>query len=428
MRNVSASTLVYGPTGTGKTTLLATLAEWVWITYGKITRMVTTEPGGYADQVAALVDVGIMEVYRAHTRDPNGSLGLPTGTLHLLTQGYWPVTINEDRGGPVGVALEPPEYTKWELYCPNGHLTKTGVQQRLLVPGPCPVCNFLTNQQNGKVIKVLTPNPKQALVGATVFDSLQSMCAWAMQDVSARAGRNELGGMKGAINTIISDGQVFGAAGMAGIGFIQERVPVWSTNATTIPGLVVPPVFTAGELRVSSESEVAVYGPALIGQAKTETAPSWFGNCLNTAIVLGEDGRKRWRLYLQEWYRPGDQAKHHAKVRCSPGLLPEYFEDQPGAEPFSGFNLGRLFAELKRVEERAGEWANKLRAARPEGAVATPVLPALPPTDGAPGAAPGEGAAAPTLPGPGPRVGGVGLARPSGRPPMVARTQVAVKK
>src|SRR3970040_884373 len=80
-----------GDTGTGKTTLLVTLAEYVYQKYGKVTRYYSIDPGGFGDLMYSLIVKGIVEVWRMRTRDVDGQLAMPTGTCALASRGYWPV-------------------------------------------------------------------------------------------------------------------------------------------------------------------------------------------------------------------------------------------------------------------------------------------------------------------------------------------------
>ncbi len=62
IRNNSA-TLIFGDTGTGKSSLLATYAEYVWEKFNKITLLYTTDGGGYPTNVEALIHKGIIWVF-----------------------------------------------------------------------------------------------------------------------------------------------------------------------------------------------------------------------------------------------------------------------------------------------------------------------------------------------------------------------------
>jgi ABC-type branched-subunit amino acid transport system ATPase component len=81
--------MLVGDTGAGKTTLLATLAAWVWKNYGKVSLYYSFDPGGWGDQMQALIDRGIVWVVQPKGIDPQGDLGLALGAASLCAKGYW---------------------------------------------------------------------------------------------------------------------------------------------------------------------------------------------------------------------------------------------------------------------------------------------------------------------------------------------------
>jgi len=281
----NSATLITGDTGTGKTSLLATLAEWVYEKHQKITRLIASDSGGWGDMMGALIDAGIVEVWKIRSRDPDGRNGLPVGTCALATQGHWPTIIDKATGNsPVGVDLKSPAAVWWEMICSKCSKPAKRTQTKgQLTPGPCKRCKTMTTTANClRVDKVVVRDPAFAAVGAIVFDGITSLADWCLGDMNARAGRNDLGGEKGNMNTVHSSGLAFGTAGRGGYGFVQNRGQDWINNSLNIQGLVVPPHFTALELRATDEDAMPIYGPKLIGKAKTADIPSWVGNCLGT--------------------------------------------------------------------------------------------------------------------------------------------------
>lgn len=365
MLSANSATLVYGDTGTGKTTLMATYFEWVYSKYKKKSRYYSGDLGGFGDLMLGLQAAGIVEVCRFPSIDPDGTGGLPIGVCAKITQGWWPEEGAWDPETGLcqrGATLVAPAQTWWLMICKNGHVAKKAMTQTLLIATPCPTCKALTNKESCKEIKkevIATAGFED--IGAVGYDSLTSMSEWCMTDLNYRAGQGTLGGMKGNINTIVSAGQTFGTGGMAAVGFAQNRVPDWPRNAVNIPGLVVPPIFTALEKKVTdSETKLPIYGPQVAGSAKTSEVPSYFGNCWPTAKVVGEDQKETHRLYLTGYRNPGDATPHAGKSRVSPGSLPEYLEDPPGAttengKSFSLFNLGYVFDLLETAQKKEAE-------------------------------------------------------------------------
>jgi len=351
--HVNSATLVVGPTGSGKSALLATLAKYVWSRYHKITRLYTTDGGGFPMQIQALMQLGIMQVWRCRTRDlPDGSLSFETCMRASL--GWWPKRLNPTTGETEpGIELVPPITEQYNMHCPNGHLVKSVPFQALLTPMLCPHCQTLTSKANMQVTKTSHTTKGFENVGAVCYDGISSMLSWMMADMGQRAGRLELKGEEGAIGgKIISGDMKFGGSSRSHYGFAQSRAEELALNSLSIPGLVVPPTFTALLMETDDEGDLRIAGPKLIGRAKTEEAPQWFGNCVESAVVKDEKDRRVFRLYLAEFI-DSHGVRHLVKNRADPGALPAYLEDPPlvsgteKATAFQQFNLGVFFTLLE---------------------------------------------------------------------------------
>lgn len=363
----SAATIVMGDTKSGKTSLLATFAEWVYERFGKITRLYSTDPGGYGDFMQALINSGVVEVYRVRTRDPMGQLGLTLETMAQISQGYWPAARDPKTGvAEPGVELVAPRSLQYTVSCPKGHLVKK-VKTSSFQPSPCGKCTptIMVGADNAQVSREIVVNQGFEQVGALCFDGFTSSSDWVMTEMGARAAKNELGGEKAAINTLQSGNMKFGSGNRAAVGLAQTIAQTWVQNSNSVAGLVAPPIWTALELRVTDDrTNLPVYGPKIAGNAKTPEIPSWFGNCLGVVDKFpGEKGPER-RLYLQSYQMPGDPTPHVCGNRAmNTGLLPVFLTDAPGEAPFTHFNLGHFFQLLhdlslaaaeKRVAERFG--------------------------------------------------------------------------
>lgn len=361
MQLTNATTMVVGPSGSGKSTLLATLAEWVWANYKKVTRYYSSDPGGYGDKIQALVNVGIIEVWRIRSRDPDAMLGLPMETVFRATQGYWPKVIDPATGNTeFGIELVAPRLSYYEMYCKNGHLAKKAQTKASLTSSvvTCETCKVEVSAATCKEILAKSDAAEGfERVGAYCFDSITSMSGWCMQDMAARMAKNQLGGEKAAISTLVSGALTLGGTNRSSVGFVQNLAEGWIQNSNAIKGVVVPPVWTSLELQTTDDNNVPVYGPKIAGIAKTSEIPSWVGNCLGTTIVVGEHGPE-WRLYLQQYTKPGDSTPHLCKNRAIPGSLPEYLTEGPIPEKqakdfeFTKFNLGYFFSLLEAELEK----------------------------------------------------------------------------
>jgi predicted RNA-binding Zn-ribbon protein involved in translation (DUF1610 family) len=334
-----------GDTGTGKSLLLATFFLWVWENYGKRSRYVAVDPGGFPDLMMGLINSGIVTVWRPISRDPKSDLGLVLGTADRATQGYWPADV-DPRTGNAAVACDliPPQTDAYTLICPKGH-DVTSAQSALMLEStyPCPSCGFPTSLQTClRVRKDTKITPGFEDFGGWGCDGLSSLSSWVMTEMNRRAGMNMLGGIKGATQTQYSDDIIYGSAGQSGVGFAQDRVWEWIRNAGNIHGLVRPPVFTAIKKRAKDKEEGAdVWGPEVAGNAKTSVIPQWFGHTLGTDQIDGQ-----YRLYLKPYLQ--NNARHLIKTRIAGIPIPDFLADPPGATYENGgllskFNLGYFY-------------------------------------------------------------------------------------
>lgn len=372
IRNNSA-TLIFGDTGTGKSSLIATFAEYVWEKHQKVTLLYSVDGGGFGTSVETLVHAGIIWLWKLRSR------GLAFETCARASQGYWPQQILNPITGEVAPAckLLPPVMTEYTLFCPNGHeLKKTNDRRVFSSAILCTKCNTNTGIKNGKIEATSIRTPGMENVGAAAFDGLTSMQGWIMIDMGQRTASGELKGEETALGGKITSGDMhFGGSNRAHYGQAQLRAEDWILDSTAIPGLVAAPVWTALEQRANDrDTKLPVYGPKVAGAAKTSDVPSWVGNCLGTRIAINEKGNKEWRLYLSE-YREDDNVPHLCKTRAVPGVMPEYLYDEAGQPAFSGFNLGVFFEKLDAALEKAmRDTANRFKNAPglPKGIIGGP--------------------------------------------------------
>lgn len=351
---VTSGTLVVGDSGRGKTSLLATLAEWIWHKYQKVSLLYTTDGGGFPAKVDALIRLGIIRVWKLRTR------GEAFESCSRACQGYWPAEFTNPVAGetPPGVSLIPNVITTFTLSCPKcGAVISTQQNRRGFKQLYMCKCKNKVTLQNAVVTETVKKASFFADVGGVFIDGLTSMNDWIMADMADKSGRGELRGETAAIGgKIVSGDMTFGGSNRSHYGFAQTRSLQWLQDANNIPDLVVGPVFTARVQRATdTNSNIRVYGPQIAGQAKTADVPAYVGNCLGADVVIDEKGRREWRLYLTEYKEPGDDAIHLCKTRAAPGTMPNYLTDGPtdsatgkpvsGVEPFTQFNLG-YFMEL----------------------------------------------------------------------------------
>jgi hypothetical protein len=354
MPNTSASILVIGDSGSGKSVLTSTYADGVWRKYKVKTRLYSFDLAGWSAEMQALIDVGVVEAWRVCTRDPDGSLMLISETLIRAASGWWPEQVDPKNGdSPAGVRI--------------------------------------------------LPNPS-GWRGAVIYDGITSMCSWSMMEMGARAAKGILGGEAGNMKTVESGDLKMAAGNRASVGFTQNKSREWVMLSAATPGLVAPPVFTSLEQKVlDSDTKLPLYGPQLAGQAKAVEALSWFGPKLGALGPLdvkeGAEVKQEWRLYLKDYCWPqGDTTPHKcdARIGAGPrGKLPAYLSDGAGNGSLEKFNLWYFLELREKLQEEAraayaaqyedapGIGASTIKGAGGTVATVAPAAPA-PPTPGGP--------------------------------------------
>lgn len=356
----NAATAIYGDSGTGKSTLCATAAEYCWNRYHKITRYVAADLGGFGNKLLRLAKLGIVQVY-----SPGNHIE-PFETMENLSKGYWPAQVDDKFTGQAdpNVRLLPPQTTRYNVYCQHDHLVKSvGVKAALNgFSIQCPICKGtpITTTTWGRVEEVVTRDPWIQHVGLYVYDSGTALDEWAMEDMADRAAKNDPSvkdgnALSGTGARILSGEYAFGANTQQHYGFAQGAIRRWIKNSRHIPGQVVPPLWTFLELRATDDSKnIAVYGPKVAGNALTPLLPAMVGNCINVTKGINAKGNPSHQLWLVNHTDPGQSIAHLAKTRAEPGTLPAMLEDLEGEAPLTKFSMGYFFDRLEDALHQGG--------------------------------------------------------------------------
>ncbi len=357
---VTSTTLLVGDTGTGKSALLATLAEWGWKTHKKVSLLYSIDGGGFPTHLDALIRAGIVRVWKLRTR------GEAFETCSRACQGQWPTEFLDPITGevPPGVTLLPSITSIFTLTCGycDAEVAQRAARKAFNHTIKCPKCKKQVNLQTGTISEKSSRPDFFKDVGLMFYDGLTSMQDWVMEDMAQKVGTGELKGEGTALGGKIVSGEItVGANNRSHYGFAQNRAAVWIQDASNISGLIIGPVFTARQQRATdSNTSLRIYGPSIAGQAKAAEVPAWVANCLGTTIVLDEKRRKEYRLYLTE-YREEDNIPHLCKTRAFPGTMPDYLSDGPidpesglpiEGLPFNTFNLGYFQDLLERATKK----------------------------------------------------------------------------
>lgn len=432
---------IYGISGTGKSNLADTAAEFCMEEYGKISLVYAADLGGFGTKRLSLIRRGIMRVY-----DPRNHVN-PFETMELISLGAFPITLTDPETGYAepDVQLILPRKFVYQIYCPQGHAAERFDSQAVMNAKSaaamikCPTCGVVTTLSNAaKVERLIVRHRLFKDVGMRVYDSFTALNDWGMQDLQEQSAKGTLpasakgGSLLGAADALVSGQFTFGSSSEGQYGFLQNRTYGWLSNIKKVPDQVLPAIATF-HVETSKEPKRGGgdlhYGPKIAGNARTSTVPGWLGHLLHATVepYSDTDHTMVYRLWLRNHIDPRDSSRmtYVAKQRGTPLDVP-YLEDKPGEKPWTGFSLAvfyRMQAEqlakldaenLKRFPNAPGMWTGDVVSAEADevvGGGAVGVGVARQPVASVTAA--GGGSHAPS-PAPTPASGGAGVRRRAG--------------
>lgn len=294
-------TLLYAVSGFGKTTLVGSMAEWLYHKTGLRTRLVSRSGGGW-EVVQYLVDAGIIVPTDITSREDRYNL------LDKLSHGWWPA----DHTDPESPLLCPyhlrDKYTKW----------KGGFQT--------------AEDWNGYV--------------ALAIDGISEICEWIMSYTVEREAKGLMKVSGESLSSVFADGdEKYGGPGKGQYGTIQNHMSMCVTNTKKLFGKHV--LWTALEIRTKDDQTgMPIYGPDILGKAKTSNAVGWAEQTLHG---WKDPKSARRRLYLTSHYdeygiefKAKNTASHH-------NPLPEFLE---GSDLSLGHFMNKLDESKKKTAQR----------------------------------------------------------------------------
>jgi hypothetical protein len=349
---------LYGISGTGKSNLADTAAEYLFETYQKLTLCYAADLGGFGTKRLSLIRRGIMRVY-----DPRNHIN-PFETMELISLGAFPLKLTDPETGYAepDVPLILPRRFMYQPYCPAGHPVERFESQAVMNAKAaagmikCPTCDLVTNLANAaKVERLVVRHRLFRDVGMRIYDSMTALNDWGMQDLQDQSAKGTLpasakgGSLLGAADALVSGQFTFGSSSEGQYGFLQNRTYGWLANVKKIPDQVLPAIATF-HVETSKEPKRGGgdlhYGPKIAGNARTSALPGWLGHLLHTTIEPFSDADPTmvFRLWLRNHIDPRDTSKmtYVAKQRGTPLDVP-YLEDKPGDKPWTGFSLAKFY-------------------------------------------------------------------------------------
>ncbi|MES2959857.1 MAG: hypothetical protein V4792_16830 [Pseudomonadota bacterium] len=332
----NAATGVYGISGSGKSSLADTAAEFAWAQFHATSLCYMADLGGFGSKRISLVRLGIMRVW-----DPRNHVN-PFETMELCSLGAWPETIDDPETGRAApdVRLILPRRLRTTLICPQGHHVAVFDNSAELAAAqiPCPTCKVITSMVNGTTTRHVVRHRMFKTVGHRIYDSMTELNDWGMAELGTMSARGQLpigkegGSMLGSADALRQGVVVYGGGSPAQVGFMQNRTYGWIANIRAIPDQVLPATLTFAVEQGKADDDsggVPILGPQIAGNARTAKVPRWVGNCLHASREPNDEGNMVHRLWLTTHLDRRDvrAIPYLAKHRGIPLDMPDYLED-----------------------------------------------------------------------------------------------------
>jgi len=257
--------LLWAESGWGKTSQIFNLAEHLYSTEGLKTRLVSNSGGGWAVG-QALVDLGVVVPTHLEQRPYTQE------SISRLVDGWWP----EDPADPHS-PLQPPPPTKAQL---------AGKYR-----------NFSGEFQS---------QSDWDEIGLYAFDSLSEIADKLKRHLrDMGANRKTVASDSEKSMTRYKDGDTyFGSTTRGTYGTVQDYMKDFVARSQALGNKYV--IWTAlPHIGEEEQTRNAIYGPEVVGKAKTDAAKAWCSNCLHGDLEEVTEGTKRTtqrRLWLKPHY------------------------------------------------------------------------------------------------------------------------------
>jgi len=221
---MARSGVIYGPTGSRKTTAVKHFSHYIAETTGKATLLFSADGGGWAP-CDPEVEVGMIRPYRCE------SATLPLVIMRKISQGYWPIDSQETAPEKINLSM-----SNWDE------------------------------------------------IGGIAVEGWSSMSQMLMRyasDKGLKFGDKEYTGLFTLPITVDSNVvyEKFGPSTQNHYGFVQNQLYGLTMNFISLPVRYV--LFTAHESKAEDDDRTTIYGPSIAGKKATAVAPSWVGDCLH---------------------------------------------------------------------------------------------------------------------------------------------------
>lgn len=346
---VKQTVLIWGPTESGKSGLLATAARGYYQATKRKVRLVTAESAQSGSQLAGLIAEGIVQPWFLDNRADT-----PFERIYQACLGYWPIDPNE----PLSPLV--PAFTyRYEAKCDKCGKLLYGSEApakdvNLLT---CKPCQLPAIQRTIRV-----PNERNGIqeIGMYLFEGLTEFSEMMMKDMSRRVAMGEaMTGEKqgGEVAIRFRDGDLWIGGNTQGqYGTAQSQIKSRVDESKHLLGVDYV-IWTAVEGMDTDEKNKRtgkVFGPKIAGNAKTGDVPRWFGPTLGTRKVPQHGTMKgdEYRLYLSTYFQAWDTLDSKIPNICNNRIPTHQLSDVPAHLVVDPNDTTLLWRVLQMIEKK----------------------------------------------------------------------------
>jgi len=310
---------IWAPSGTGKTSLLASFLTGLHRATGKRGRLYNVDGG--VDSIKHLEQAGALDIWEMTNQ------AYPFEAMLDASRGYWP----RDTSDPLS-PLEAPMLVMYIAHCEACDVR--AYDKPVAAPTShvqCPKC---------KASIPVRPrncwNPSNDLskanVGVLFYEGGTGFGEKMMDNMSDRSAKGEKIGEDIAVR--FKDGNVdIGGVSRSAYGIAQRRVKRAVEYSRMVPGVDYV-IWTFHKARGEDDVKRSpVFGPKIVGSAATDDVPRWFGPCLGlVSMPVGAGKPPERRLYLTNFFDTSNAVTAGIENLCNSRIptpvldgVPEYF-------------------------------------------------------------------------------------------------------
>ena len=317
MAERAKTALIYAESDGAKTSQAIFIAKYVYKKYGKKTRLISSDGGGWSP----VEDEGL--VYHPKT-NPDGiiyTFNMTNRKLYLaewrkLSRGDWPKVVK----GEASLGEDP-----------------------------------------NKAYRKILPSTAQEMneIGAYFNEGLTSMSSGFLSHISKQDNsKDSISKVMYAAPGYDEDGEHFGATDQGHVGMTQNESYNLTQQFGTLPVNMMIWTALVGKCTEKSLRQIGlvttednpVFGPKLAGNAKSAEAPSWFSDCIyleakvEKEVIETTDGEKlieKKRIFAHfQRYKDSEGNTYLAKSSTGVSIFPRLIERFPGGCLELGFREG----------------------------------------------------------------------------------------